>query len=83
MAVMGDRVEVFVDGFNLYHALQDHRRLHQYKWLNLRALADRFVRPRDQVLGVYYFTAFANWMPDKVQRHKVYKIGRASCRERV
>ncbi len=72
MAVMGDRVEVFVDGFNLYHALQDHRRLHQYKWLNLRALADRFVRPRDQVLGVYYFTAFANWMPDKVQRHKVY-----------
>ena len=29
----------FVDGFNLYHALDSETRYHKYKWLNLRALA--------------------------------------------
>lgn len=46
------RANVYVDGFNLYHALRDT----PYKWLDLRKLA-RFLLPNDRIHRIRYFTS--------------------------
>ncbi len=68
----------FVDGFNLYHALDytemgpDHFRYRRFKWLNLRQLASLFVGRLDTLESVYLFTALATWDSAKVSRHKLF-----------
>ena len=80
--VQRKRVICFVDGFNLYHALDffeggitasDRFRYRKYRWLSLRSLALCYVRPKSEELtGVHYFTTYAHWREDKVFRHKIY-----------
>jgi uncharacterized LabA/DUF88 family protein len=68
----------FVDGFNLYHALNyfadgaDQDRYRRYKWLDLFKLASLFVGRLDTLEQVSLFTAFATWDPGKVARHKLF-----------
>ena len=63
----------FVDGFNLYHAIKEHRHLgNSCKWLNVWKLAERFVQPRTDLVRVVYFSACATWRPASVMRHKIY-----------
>lgn len=77
--VFMSKIFFFVDGFNLYHALdhlegaKDHNRYHKYKWLSLSRLARCYVPDRrDSISGIEYFTTLASWDPAKVARHKVY-----------
>ncbi len=67
------RVCVYIDGFNLYHAihnLKDNR----LKWLNLKALIGFFLDPNvHRLQEVYYFSAFATWKPDAHTRHIAYE----------
>lgn len=66
------RVSAFIDGFNLYHALDGTGR-HYLKWLDLRKLCLEFAPPPAQVLDkVYYFSAFATWRPDAYARHRKF-----------
>ncbi len=67
------RVISFVDGFNLYHAI-DRLKRPELKWLNLRALSQLLIRARTEKLtSVYYFSAYATHMPELVQkRHQNY-----------
>ena len=66
------RLVVLVDGFNLYHALDNLHRP-QLKWLDLWCLGQHLSHPKSEELtAVYYFSAFANWLPDKAARHRVY-----------
>lgn len=79
-----NRVVVFVDGFNLYHAIDDldrhphaNRRTntkHFLKWLDIMALSRALVLPhRDNLVGAYYFSAFAGWInQDAQERHRDY-----------
>lgn len=62
----------FVDGFNLYHAI-DELQVPSLKWLDLRALLKTFVDPsKGESLGeVYYYSALA-WDQAKANRHRVY-----------
>jgi hypothetical protein len=64
------RVIALVDGFNLYHAVDEldldpftHRPLHKkqhLKWLHLAGLARAFIQPtREKLVGLWYFSAFA------------------------
>ena len=68
----------YIDGFNVYHALNDSNRSGQtynyrkYKWLNYRNLAVNIVSPNDTIAEIYYFTAYARWRPDSYRRHKEY-----------
>jgi hypothetical protein len=68
----------FVDGFNLYHALDythtgpDHFKYRKFKWLNLQKLASLYVGRLDTLEKVILFTAFATWDPAKVARHKLF-----------
>ena len=65
-------VFVFVDGFNLYHAI-DRDFPQNYKWCNLRQLAETFIDQKNQILKkVFYFTAYAIWDREKMVRHKKY-----------
>lgn len=72
------KVAFFIDGFNLYHALDyfesgpDHYKYRKYKWLNLYKLASLYVGRLDKLEQVILFTAFATWDPSKVARHKLF-----------
>ena len=59
----------FVDGFNVYHAI-DNARLQRYKWLNYWALSEKFLRGKDRIAGVLFFTAYSPWNENKRTRHK-------------
>jgi hypothetical protein len=37
---------VYIDGFNLYHAVADLKD-HRLKWLNMRSLAVSFLKPNE------------------------------------
>lgn len=66
------RVACFIDGFNLYHAIDNLGR-NELKWVNLWQLMECFVNPTAQeIIAVYYFSAFAEWLGEPVKRHKVY-----------
>lgn len=67
------RVSVFVDGFNLYHAI-DELGQNYLKWLDLRNLSNALVHPQQEVLNdVFYFSAFATWRPkESLNRHRTY-----------
>jgi len=64
------RILALVDGFNLYHSLQEEPNFHRYKWLDIRKLLETyFPRGLEKVL---YFTSLTPWDIDKVERHKVF-----------
>ena len=66
------RVVAFVDGFNLYHAVDDLR-INHLKWLNIKALCEQFISSPDLNLEkVLYFSAYATWLPDAYKRHREY-----------
>lgn len=73
------RVYVLVDGFNLYHAV-DELGVPGLKWLNLAKLAKSLSVSVSRRLGVaevvvekvQYFSAVAEWNRDKAGRHKRY-----------
>lgn len=65
------RVIVYVDGFNLYHSIDDLKLPH-LKWLDMRTLAESLLRQGEALKAVKYFSAFATWMPDRFARHRAY-----------
>jgi len=67
-----NRVIFFIDGFNLYHALNDSPKLRKYKWLDLSKLANCYVTKKETIDKIYWFTALATWSPAKMSRHKIY-----------
>lgn len=70
------RVKCFVDGFNLYHAVADLK-INHLKWLNLRQLAQAFIKPTQELLdAVFYFSAYPTWLEGSYRRHQAYvKVG--------
>jgi uncharacterized LabA/DUF88 family protein len=67
------RVAVYVDGFNLYHALDDLNQDH-LKWLDLWSLCEKLL-PDDgseQLIFVKYFSAYATWREKSMRRHQRY-----------
>lgn len=65
------RVTVYIDGFNLYHSINDLKKPH-LKWVCLRSLAESLLRKDEVLKAVKYFSAYATWMPDRYQRHREY-----------
>jgi uncharacterized LabA/DUF88 family protein len=74
------KVCCFIDGFNLYHSIADlisrdksFHRANYLKWINLRALADAFIKKQEETLcDVLYFSAYAYWLPDSRKRHEAF-----------
>jgi hypothetical protein len=65
------KVACYVDGFNLYHAINDLNKPH-LKWLNLWALAESLCRPGETLVKVAYFSAYATWLPAQYARHRKF-----------
>ena len=65
------RVSIYIDGFNLYHALCELREDH-LKWLDLWSLSQTIIRKGETLETVKYFTAYATWRPSSYRRHQRY-----------
>lgn len=65
------RSSFFIDGFNFYHALRRLDGAH-LKWVNLRALMERLTSKSEDISNIYYFSAYANWLPGPRRRHEQY-----------
>ena len=65
------RVGRYIDGFNLYHAI-DALGDHSLKWLDLKSLAQSYVRADQSLVRVAYFTAINTWDASKRARHLLY-----------
>ena len=72
-----ERVAVYIDGFNLYHAL-DALNAPPLKWLNLRRLSTLLIRRKTQrIVKVAYFSAHAHHFQNTpheghLRRHRAY-----------
>ncbi len=73
------KVNCYIDGFNLYYGLYKNTKrqhnLRRYKWLGLRAMADRLAGSNDYVEDVYYCTADVvspQHDPDQGARQQVF-----------
>jgi len=55
------RTYVYVDGFNLYYGALKNT---PYKWLDLRALFARILRPQNKIERIKYYTARVSARPD-------------------
>ncbi len=71
------RICVYIDGYNMYHALDNfsnakRQKYEHYKWLNLRALIQNFLGENDKLVSVSYFSAYAYWKLEAMNRHKLY-----------
>lgn len=64
-------VNVYVDGFNLYHAIADLD-VPALKWLDLIKLGRGLLRPGECLGQVHLFTAIVSWDAGKAQRHRAY-----------
>lgn len=67
----GQRVIVYVDGFNLYYGCLQGT---AYRWLDVGSLCARML-PRDHIVGIKYFTARVGprpWNPKKSQAQEIY-----------
>ncbi len=65
------KVISYIDGLNLYHAIDDLNRPH-LKWVDLWALSQSLLRPGQELVAVNYFSAYATWMPGRYKRHRTY-----------
>lgn len=66
------KVNVYIDGFNLYHALCKTWKK-SFKWINLKKLSENYINKEYQALWkVYFFTAYPKWNTEKTKRHKLY-----------
>jgi len=68
------RLNCYIDGFNLYHSIDDLGPKFNYlKWLDLWSLAHAFVKTStEQLKSVYYFSALAYWLKQPKQRHEEF-----------
>lgn len=65
------RATVYIDGFNLYHAVDDLG--HPYlKWLDLWKLSDNLVKGHGRLDRVVYCTAYQDRNSGKKARHRFY-----------
>lgn len=65
------RVTVYIDGFNLYHAVDDLGQPY-LKWLNLWKLSEKLAQGHGNLDRVIYCTAYRDRNTGKKARHRFY-----------
>lgn len=67
------RVKVYIDGFNLYHAIDElGKKKAHLKWLNLQGLSKALLKDSEELQGVEYFSALKKTNIDRLKRHEQY-----------
>jgi uncharacterized LabA/DUF88 family protein len=72
------RVCVYIDGFNLYHAIEALKNP-VLKWVSYRTLAESFLRSGEELSRVCFFTAVLTWDKEKQARHKNFIKAQKAC----
>lgn len=65
------RVGAYVDGFNLYHAVEALKEP-LLKWADIRSLASSYLREGETLERVCFYTAYNTWDAAKRKRHLNY-----------
>ena len=71
-------VNVYIDGFNLYHIIKWHINKTskpweaQLKWCDLYKLADSYLKENEELWKVYFFTA-DSWLPNTKKKGVLYQ----------
>ena len=66
------RINFYIDGFNLYHAIKNLNRP-ELKWLDLRVVCESFIDPKEQeIKSIYYFSAMSTHRPQGLRRQEQY-----------
>ena len=70
----GERVIVYIDGFNLYYGMRS-KGWQRYYWLNVQRLAQHLLKPGQSLVGTKYFTSRVSSTPrdpEKNNRQSTY-----------
>lgn len=68
-----ERVAVYIDGFNLYHAIDNLGKPH-LKWVNICKLAQLLLKPKtQQLVAVRYFSALGNHFSGTPKVHRLVR----------
>ena len=65
-----NKVNVYIDWFNLYHSLRRYGK--KYYWLDVKKLSENYLEKWQEINQVYFFTAYPIWNSDRQNRHKIY-----------
>lgn len=74
-----NRVICYIDGFNLYHAIDEMTQIkgyscNHYKWLDLRKLTALFTDPNFHTIeAVHWFSAIKDGNQPRMARHELYR----------
>lgn len=69
--MQGERVCVYIDGYNLYFGL-DEKGWRRYLWLDVPAFARSLLKPHQSLVGVKYFTTRLSFPAGSVQRQSTF-----------
>jgi uncharacterized LabA/DUF88 family protein len=64
------KITIYIDGFNLYYGVRSLGQF--YKWLDILALTKSFVKEKNSILTVKYFTAKLNGSNESIHRQAIY-----------
>jgi uncharacterized LabA/DUF88 family protein len=65
------RCVALIDGFNLFHAIDDCPHFHEYKWYDPIRLAETYLKKGDEkLIATFFFTAVPTWNDRKRVRHQ-------------
>ena len=65
------RTFVYVDGYNLYHAIKDLGKNH-LKWVSLWDMSQKLLKEDQKLVAVKYFSSYAKWIEESYRRHQKY-----------
>jgi len=66
-----DNVIAYIDGYNLYFGLRE-KGWKRFYWLNLKRLAEQFLKPNQILIESKYFTTIVKRPDDKRRRQQVF-----------
>ncbi len=75
MATSKSRVSFYIDGFNIYHRLNDYQKRTGicYKWLDYKSLCKSLLKGTEELGDIYFFTAISDdFGEESVRRHNLY-----------
>lgn len=81
-ATAGQRVIVYIDGYNLYHGLREKEWKRLY-WLDLWSLGEQLLKSGQVLQGVRYFTTRIDGPDDSRRRQEIYLEAIAVGRSRM
>lgn len=70
------KIITYIDGFNFYHSISNllaaQNKPSKFKWVDFTKMAALFLAGNDTIEKIYYFSAYASWKPESMQRHRVF-----------